>query len=274
MMTSAPNHTPGATDPLLNPLENRGVALSLEDRERLGLVSRLPSAVLSLGQQAERAYAQLHQQPDDLAQNVYLEQLHDRNEVLYYRLLADHLAELLSIVYDPTVGQAIKRYSHEFRRPRGVYLSIDRRKISARPSQSWVWEPTTSTCWWSPTPKRSSGSAAGSQGNFELNAMRPIIINNFLHSARILGDACTKLRQYCIEGTQLHLQQIDTYVKRSLMLVTALAPVIGYDKASAIAHKANDEGTTLRQAVVTSGYITAAKFDRIVKPEDMVGRPV
>jgi fumarate hydratase class II len=78
---------------------------------------------------------------------------------------------------------------------------------------------------------------AGSQGNFELNAMRPIIINNFLHSARILGDACTKLRQYCIEGTQLHRQQIDTYVERSLMLVTALSPVIGYDKASAIPTK-------------------------------------
>jgi malate dehydrogenase (oxaloacetate-decarboxylating) len=111
---------------LLNPLENRGVAFSLEDRKRLGLIGRLPSAVLSLDQQAQRAYEQLHQQPDDLAQNVYLEQLHDRNEVLYYRLLADHLAELLPIVYDPTVGQAIKRYSHEYRRPRGVYLSIDR----------------------------------------------------------------------------------------------------------------------------------------------------
>jgi malate dehydrogenase (oxaloacetate-decarboxylating) len=79
-----------------------------------------------LDQQAERAYGQLQQQPDDLAKNVCLEQLHDRNEVLYYRLLADHLAELLPIVYDPTVGQAIKLYSHEYRRPRGVYLSIDR----------------------------------------------------------------------------------------------------------------------------------------------------
>ncbi|HKA09885.1 MAG TPA: class II fumarate hydratase, partial [Candidatus Dormibacteraeota bacterium] len=87
---------------------------------------------------------------------------------------------------------------------------------------------------------------AGTQGNFELNAMRPIIINNFLHSARILGDGCTKLRQYCIEGTELNREQIHNYVNRSLMLVTALSPVIGYDKASAIAHKANREGTTLR----------------------------
>jgi fumarate hydratase class II len=112
---------------------------------------------------------------------------------------------------------------------------------------------------------------AGSQGNFELNAMRPIIINNFLHSSRILGGACTKLRQYCIEGTQLHREQIDAYVERSLMLVTALSPVIGYDKASAIAHKANDEDTTLRQAALASGYISEADFDRIVDPQKMVG---
>ncbi|MCW2760101.1 MAG: fumarate hydratase, class [Marmoricola sp.] len=98
---------------------------------------------------------------------------------------------------------------------------------------------------------------AGSQGNFELNAMRPIIINSFLHSANILADACTKLREYCIEGTDLNREQIDTYVERSLMLVTALSPVIGYDKASAIAHKANDEGTTLRNAALDSGYVAA-----------------
>ena len=84
---------------------------------------------------------------------------------------------------------------------------------------------------------------AGSQGNFELNAMRPIIINNFLHSARILGDACEKLRQFSVEGTRAQPPSASTsMLGRSLMLVTALSPVIGYDKASAIAHKANDEG--------------------------------
>ena len=113
---------------------------------------------------------------------------------------------------------------------------------------------------------------AGSQGNFELNAMRPIIINNFLHSAVILADACGKLRAYCIEGTELHRDQVDAYVNRSLMLVTALSPVIGYDKASAIAHKANDEGTTLREAALATGYIGAAEFDRVVNPAAMVGR--
>ena len=114
---------------------------------------------------------------------------------------------------------------------------------------------------------------AGSQGNFELNAMRPVIISNFLHSATILADACGKLRQYCIEGAELHRDQVDDYVGRSLMLVTALSPVIGYDKASAIAHKANDDGTTLRQAALATGYISADDFDRIVNPSSMVGDP-
>jgi fumarate hydratase class II len=113
---------------------------------------------------------------------------------------------------------------------------------------------------------------AGTQGNFELNAMRPVIINNFLHAATILADASTKMREYCIEGTELNRDQIDAYVDRSLMLVTALSPVIGYDKASAIAHKADDEDTTLRAAALASGYISADDFDRIVQPAAMVGR--
>ncbi|MFF9806551.1 NAD-dependent malic enzyme [Streptomyces coeruleorubidus] len=111
---------------LTDPLTNKGVAFTHEERERHGLVGMLPPAVLSLELQARRAWEQLQAQPDDLARNVYLEQLHDRNEVLYFRLLCDHLTELLPIVYDPTVGEAVKRYSHEYRRPRGVYLSIDR----------------------------------------------------------------------------------------------------------------------------------------------------
>src|SRR5215831_2859121 len=111
---------------LNDPLRNRGVAFTLAEREALGLTGRLPSGVLTLEEQARRAWLQLQAQSDDLAMNVYMEQLHDRNEVLYYKVLADHLAELLPIVYDPTVGDAIERYSHEYRRPRGIYLSIDR----------------------------------------------------------------------------------------------------------------------------------------------------
>jgi fumarate hydratase class II len=114
---------------------------------------------------------------------------------------------------------------------------------------------------------------AGSQGNFELNAMRPVIISNFLHAATILADACAKFREFCIEGTDLNRDRIAADVDRSLMLVTALSPVIGYDKASAIAHKANDEGTTLREAALATGYVRAEDFDRIVDPSAMVGRP-
>jgi fumarate hydratase class II len=115
-------------------------------------------------------------------------------------------------------------------------------------------------------------ASAGAQGNFELNAMRPIIINNVLHCARILGDASENLRRYAIEGTVLDHDKVAGYVGRSLMLVTALSPQIGYDKASAIAHKADDEGTTLREAALALG-VAAADFDRIVDPAAMVGDP-
>jgi fumarate hydratase class II len=111
---------------------------------------------------------------------------------------------------------------------------------------------------------------AGSQGNFELNAMRPIIINNFLHSARILADGCQKFREYSVEGTKLNEKRIAELVNNSLMLVTALSPEIGYDKASKIAHMALDEGTTLKEAALKTGWISAADFDRIVDPAKMV----
>jgi len=118
--------TPAEPAVLNDPLHNRGVAFTLAEREALGLTGRLPSGVQTLEEQANRTWQQLQAQGDDLAKNVYMEQLHDRNEVLYYKVLLDHLAELLPVVYDPTVGDAIERYSHEFRRPRGIYLSIDR----------------------------------------------------------------------------------------------------------------------------------------------------
>jgi len=119
-------HTPAEPAVLNDPLRNRGVAFTLAEREALGLTGRLPSGVLTLEEQARRTWQQLQTQGDDLAKNVYMEQLHDRNEVLYFKVLLDHLAELLPVVYDPTVGDAIEKYSHEYRRPRGIYLSIDR----------------------------------------------------------------------------------------------------------------------------------------------------
>jgi fumarate hydratase class II len=115
-------------------------------------------------------------------------------------------------------------------------------------------------------------ASAGAQGNFELNAMRPIIINNVLHSSRILGDACEKLRTFSVEGAELDDTRIQDYVGRSLMLVTALSPHIGYDRASAIAHKADHEGTSLREAALALG-VDGADFDRIVDPSTMVGDP-
>jgi fumarate hydratase class II len=114
---------------------------------------------------------------------------------------------------------------------------------------------------------------AGSQGNFELNAMRPIIIKNVLHSASILGDACEKLRRYSIEGITLDDRRISQYVNESLMLVTALSSVIGYDKASAIAHKALKDNTSLRYAAISTGFVSEEEFDKIVVPHKMVGDP-
>ncbi|MFJ8522002.1 oxaloacetate-decarboxylating malate dehydrogenase [Bacillus cereus] len=110
---------------LSTPLLNKGVAFTQEEREELGLKGLLPPAVLTLEEQSRRAYEQFCSQPDDLLKNVYLTALHDRNEVLFYRILTNHLREMLPIVYTPTVGVAIQRYSHEYRKPRGVYLSIN-----------------------------------------------------------------------------------------------------------------------------------------------------
>ena len=117
-------HTRGSAV-LASPTLNRGTAFTLEQRRALGLVGLLPTGVTTLDGQARRVYAQYRAQADDLRKWVYLANLRDRNEVLFYKLLADHLEEMLPVVYTPTVGLAIERFSHEFRRPRGVYLSVD-----------------------------------------------------------------------------------------------------------------------------------------------------
>jgi fumarate hydratase class II len=114
---------------------------------------------------------------------------------------------------------------------------------------------------------------AGAQGNFELNVMRPLVIRNVLHSARILGDACRQFRRYGIEGITLNRTQIDRNVEECLMLVTALSPVIGYEKAAKIAKRAHDENTSLREAAIGSGFLSAEEFDRAVDPRRMVGNP-
>lgn len=114
-------------------------------------------------------------------------------------------------------------------------------------------------------------SFAGAQGTLELNVMRPVIINAYLHSARILGDAIDTFHKYTIEGTHLNKTRIAELLDRSLMLVTALNPVIGYDKSSAIAHDAHEHGLTLKEAALKSGWIDEETFDRVVDPRKMVG---
>jgi len=110
---------------LSSPTINKGTAFTLAEREQLGLTGLLPTGVTTLEGQTRRVWAQYQQQPTDLAKWVYLANLRDRNEVLFYRLLSERLPEMLPVVYTPTVGEAIQRFSHEFRRSRGVFLSVD-----------------------------------------------------------------------------------------------------------------------------------------------------
>jgi fumarate hydratase, class II len=111
---------------------------------------------------------------------------------------------------------------------------------------------------------------AGSQGNFELNVFKPVMIRNFLHSVNILADVCATFRRFAVEGIKPNRERIADLVDRSLMLVTALTPKIGYDKAAEIAEKAHHEGTSLKEAAVALGYLTEAEYEEAVKPERMV----
>ena len=110
---------------------------------------------------------------------------------------------------------------------------------------------------------------AGSQGNFELNVFKPVIIHNFLHSVRLLSDACRSFTRHCAAGIEPNLERIEHYVQDSLMLVTALNPHIGYDKAAEIAKKAHKEKASLREAAIGSGHLTGEQFDQWVDPEAM-----
>ncbi|MET0537903.1 MAG: lyase family protein, partial [Xanthobacteraceae bacterium] len=110
----------------------------------------------------------------------------------------------------------------------------------------------------------------GAGGYLEMNVYKPLIIFNIMQSIDILTDGCTNFRKYLIEGTQPNLKRIKEHVERSLMLVTALAPVIGYDKASKIAHHALEHDLTLKEAALKLGFVSEAEFDRIVDPAKMV----
>lgn len=112
---------------------------------------------------------------------------------------------------------------------------------------------------------------AGSQGNFELNVFKPVMIHNFLHSVRLLADACRSFREHCVEGIIANRDRCEQYVNSSLMLVTALSPKIGYDKAAQVAKQAHHEGTTLREAALSLGFVSAEDYDAVVRPELMLG---
>ena len=105
----------------------------------------------------------------------------------------------------------------------------------------------------------------GAEGNFELNAFRPILISNYLHSALIMADMCDHLREFMIEGTKLNEAKLKVNIDRSVMMVTALSPIIGYDKAAAISYYAIDHDLTLKQAALANG-VTEELFDRVVNP--------
>ncbi len=110
---------------------------------------------------------------------------------------------------------------------------------------------------------------AGSQGNFELNVFKPVMVFNFLHSVDLLTDACDSFREFAIEGVQADEERIQRYVDESLMVVTALNPHIGYDKAAESAKHAHKHKSSLKEAVVGLGHLTAEEFDRLVVPSKM-----
>jgi fumarate hydratase class II len=108
----------------------------------------------------------------------------------------------------------------------------------------------------------------GAEGNFELNAFRPVLISNYLHSALIMADMCDHFREFMIEGAQINRPKIKENIDKSVMMVTALSPIIGYDEASVISHYAIDNDLTLREAALKNG-VTAELFDRVVVPINM-----
>jgi fumarate hydratase class II len=112
-------------------------------------------------------------------------------------------------------------------------------------------------------------SFGGSQGNFELNVYKPVMIHNFLHSVTLLRDAIQSFVEFCISGIGINRDQIEDHLRHSLMLVTALNPHIGYDKAAQVAKNAHKKKISLRQSAVELGFLTGEQFDELVIPEEM-----
>jgi fumarate hydratase class II len=116
-----------------------------------------------------------------------------------------------------------------------------------------------------------AANIGGASGNFELNVFKPLIIHNFLQSTRLLADSVHSFTRYCVDGIEADATRIAELLDNSLMLVTALTPHIGYDKAAEIAKKAHRDGTTLREAALALGFVDAEQFDQWVQPGQMIG---
>ena len=114
-------------------------------------------------------------------------------------------------------------------------------------------------------------AVGGSTGHFELNVFKPVIVFNVLNSVRLIADACESFVSHCVKGIEPNRANIQRHLDNSLMLVTALNPVIGYDNAAKIAKEAHQNGTTLKEEAIRSGLLTANQFDEVVRPEKMIG---
>jgi fumarate hydratase class II len=114
-------------------------------------------------------------------------------------------------------------------------------------------------------------TVGGMNGHFELNVFKPVIVFNVLNSVRLLGDACLSFAEKCVDGIEANQQQITNHLNNSLMLVTALNPHVGYDKAAKIAKNAHEKNITLKESAIVLGYMSGEDFDRLVRPEEMIG---
>ncbi len=115
-----------------------------------------------------------------------------------------------------------------------------------------------------------AAAVGGAGGHLEMNVYKPLLIFNIMKSVRLMTDGCVNFRRFLVQGAEPNAKQIRSFVERSLMLVTALSPVIGYDKASKVAHYALDHDLTLKEAALQLGAVSAAEFDRVVDPRKMV----
>jgi fumarate hydratase class II len=114
-------------------------------------------------------------------------------------------------------------------------------------------------------------AVGGMNGHFELNVFKPVIVFNVLNSVRLLGDACLSFKENCVDGIQANKVQIEKHLNNSLMLVTALNPKVGYDNAAKIAKNAHEKNITLKESAIVLGFMSGEEFDKLVRPEEMIG---